>query len=142
MYLFQTLGWYPKPGTPNSTDQINIKSTLPLMFFHARRCLLLSAFFLLASGQIWLGSGARYVSICLRSQCLQTWRWASRADFHRNQGAPLSLRVPPAPTPPTFKLLVPVQPDFMLEIQTNSWTACVACASSKSELYASGPANL
>lgn len=98
--LFQILGWDPSTGAPDSIDQINIKSNLPLMFFHAPLCLLLSAFFLLASDQIWLGSVASYVSICLGSQCLQTWLWVSRAGFHRNQDSslPLSPRLPLLPT--------------------------------------------
>lgn len=130
---FQILGWDPSAGAPDSIHQIKIKSNLPLKFFHAPLCLLPSAFFLLAPDQIWLGSVAGDVSIC--SQCPQTWLWVSRAGFHRNQDSP-------APNPPTCKLLVPIQPGFTFELHTNSWTACVACASSQSELRPSGAGGL
>lgn len=141
--LFQILGWNPKTGTPTPLIRLPSKQ-LPLGVLpcpSACCCLHSSPWHPVRSGwDLWLV----YVSICLSSHCLQTWLWASRTDFHRNQNSLPSLSSPHLlllnPHPHQAPGAYPT--DFTLEFHTSSWTACVACASSKSELFALRSAKL
>lgn len=119
--LFQTLGWNPKTGTPNSIDQINIKATWPCSSMPL--CLLLSAFFLLASAQIWLGSVASYVSVCLHSECLPACLWAPGVDSTGTKALCLHFLISSHPTYLQAQGAHPTT--FMLEFHANSWTTCV-----------------
>lgn len=118
------------------------QSSLPLMFSHAPSaccCLPSSSWHPVRSAwDLWLV----YVSICLSSHCLQTWLWASSTYFHRNQSSLPSLSSSPCSTPTHLQAPGVYPTDFTLEFHTNSWTACVASASSKSEMFASGSAKL
>lgn len=52
------------------------------------------------------------------------------------------LLIPSRSTPTHHQAPGAYPTDFTLEFHTNSWTACVACASSKSELFALGSSKL